>query len=91
MNKSDLIQKISSKTGAPKAETERFFDALVDVMKETLVAGDNIKFNDVCIVETVSRAAREGRNPQTGEPVSIPASKALKIKTLTGMKKTLNG
>lgn len=90
MNKSDLVQKLAQKLGKEKVEVERFLEAVGEVMQEAFVANDSIKFNDVCIIETVSRAARTGRNPQNGESVSIPASRSLRIKTLTATKRLLN-
>ena len=90
MNKADFIQKLADKTGEDKARAEKLYDIFTDIITDALISGEAVKLQDLCIIEVVSRSAREGRNPQTGEKVLIPKSNSLKIKTLTNMKKKLN-
>ena len=91
MNKTDFIQQLTTRTGEDKVKSEQLYDHFVDIVKGALLSGEAVKFHDLCIIEVVSRAGREGRNPQTGAKVMIPSSKSLKIKTLANMKKQLNG
>lgn len=73
-----------------KAEAERKIDAILDAMEETLVAGESINFIGWGKLEVVNRAPRIGRNPKTGEEVSIGERKSIKFKVGKGLLEKLN-
>lgn len=80
MNKTELITAMAEKTGMTKKDTEAALKAFTDVVEETLVAGDKVSLVGFGTFEVRDRAARTGRNPQTGEEIEISASKAPKFK-----------
>lgn len=90
MNKTELIAKVAEKSDFTKKDTAIVVDALCDVIKETVVTGDKVGIVGFGVFETSERAAREGRNPQTGEKITIPASKAPKFKASKVFKEMVN-
>jgi DNA-binding protein HU-beta len=70
---------MAEKTGSTKKDAEAAVNAFLEVVTETLVAGDKITFTGFGSFEIVERAAREGRNPSTGAAIKIAASKAPKF------------
>ena len=75
MNKAELINAVAAK-GLTKKDAEKVIDALSDVIGETLMKGETVQLIGFGTFGVKERAAREGRNPRTGEVVAIPASKA---------------
>ena len=90
MNKSDLIAEIAAKTGSTKKDAEATLNAFVDVVTEQLKAGDKVQRGGVGTFEVSERAAREGRNPQTGKTMTIAACKAPKFKAGKALKDAIN-
>lgn len=80
MNKTELIKAIASKAEITKVDTEKALIAFQNVVKDTLVAGDKVQLVGFGTFEVTERAAREGRNPKTGEFLHIKASKAPRFK-----------
>lgn len=80
MNKPELVAAISEKTELSKSITERIVNAFVDTVTEELTKGGKVQLVGFGTFEVVDRAAREGRNPQSGEVMTIPACKAPKFK-----------
>lgn len=74
MNKSDLIAKIAEKADLTKKDAEKALNAFVDGVTEALVAGDKVVLVGFGSFETKKRAARKGKNPQTGAIIDIPAT-----------------
>lgn len=74
MNKAELVAKIAEKSNLTKKESELALNAFMDVVEETLVAGEKVQLVGFGTFETRERAAREGRNPRTKETINIPAS-----------------
>ena len=92
MNKAELIRDIAEKTTTKKTEVERVLDALADIVRTELATpGGMIMLPGLGKIEAVSRPARPGRNPKTGEAVEIPARKAVKFKPSGDLKASLNG
>ncbi len=91
MNKSDLIAAVAAKTGETKKSAEASINALVDVIAETLAKGDKIQLVGFGSFEVRSRAARKGRNPQTGKEMKIAAKKAPVFKAGKALKDAVNG
>ena len=90
MNKAELVAAVAAKTGETKKTAEASVDAIVAVIKETLVKGDKIQLVGFGSFEVRKRAARKGRNPQTKEEIKIPASKAPVFKACKQLKELVN-
>ena len=74
MNKVELIAAVAAKAGLSKKDAEKAVAAVVASVEEALVKGDKVQLIGFGTFEVRERAARVGRNPQTKEPVEIPAS-----------------
>ena len=79
MNKEDLVKLVSEKTGITKKAAEQAQKAVIEGISSTLEKGESISLVGFGSFKVVERAAREGRNPSTGEKMQIPASKAVKF------------
>ena len=90
MNKGDLVNAIATKTGATKKSAEESLNAMLDSIKDALVAGDKVQLVGFGSFETKSRAARKGKNPQTGAEIKIPACKAPTFKAGKALKDIVN-
>ncbi len=90
MNKTELIAAIAEQAELSKKDAEKAVKAFVDVVTEELKKGEKIQLVGFGTFEVTERAAREGRNPQTNEPMSIPASKAPKFKAGKALKDAVN-
>lgn len=91
MNKSELVAAIAAKTELSKKDSEKALKAFEDVVTEELAQGGKIQLVGFGTFDVTERAARTGRNPQTGEPMDIPASKAPRFKPGKAFKDTMNG
>lgn len=90
MNRMELVSAIAEKTELSKKDAEKALKAFTDVVAEELKKGQRIQLVGFGTFETVERAAREGRNPQTGASMKIPASKAPRFKAGKALKDALN-
>ena len=90
MNKTELVAAIAEKSGLTKKDAEGALKAFTETVEETLVKGDKIQLVGFGTFEVAERAAREGRNPQSGEVMKIPASKAPKFKAGKALKDAVN-
>jgi len=90
MTKSELITAMASKAELNKKDAEKFLAAFEEVVTETLVKGDKIQLVGFMGIDVAERAAREGRNPRSGEPMKIPASKVARVKVGKSLKDALN-
>jgi DNA-binding protein HU-beta len=91
MNRKELIDALSSKTGSSKADADRNIAALIEIVTATLKKGDNVALVGFGTFEVRKRAARTGRNPATGESLKIKASKAPAFKAGASLKAAVNG
>ena len=91
MNKTDLIAAVAAKTGETKKSAEASINAVIDVIAETLASGDKIQLVGFGSFEVRQRAARKGRNPQTGKEMKIEAKKAPVFKAGKALKDAVNG
>ena len=80
MNKTELIAAIAEKTELSRKDAEKALKAFTEVVEEELKKGEKIQLVGFGTFEVSERAAREGRNPQTGETMQIAASKSPKFK-----------
>ena len=76
MNKTELVAAIAEKTELSKKDAEKALKAFTDVVAEELAKGEKIQLVGFGTFKVTDRKAREGRNPRTGETMTIPASKA---------------
>ena len=90
MNKSELVAAIAQEAGLSKKDAEAALKAFIDVTTEQLKKGDKIQLVGFGTFEVAKRAAREGRNPQTGETMKIKASKSPKFKPGKALKDAIN-
>ena len=86
MNKTELIAAISTKAGLTKKDAEKVLKAFTDTVTEELKKGEKVQIVGFGTFEVSERAARDGRNPSTGEPMSIAASKAPRFKAGKALK-----
>lgn len=86
MNKVELIGAVASKSEISKKDVEKVINAFTSVLADTLVDGDKVTITGFGTFEVVERAARTGRNPQTGESIEIGASKSPKFKAGKALK-----
>ncbi|MCB0510853.1 MAG: HU family DNA-binding protein [Bacteroidetes bacterium] len=80
MNKGDLISKIAEDAGLTKTQASNALDAVIDGVTSTLAKGDKLTLVGFGTFSTSARAARKGRNPQTGKEINIPAKNVVKFK-----------
>ena len=90
MNKTELVAAVAEQAGLSKKDAEAAVKAFTDVVAEALKAGDKIQLVGFGTFEVSERAAREGRNPRTGETMVIEASKNPKFKAGKALKDLVN-
>ena len=91
MNKTELVDAIAKKTKQSKAATAETIKAFMEVATATLKKGENIQLIGFGTFEVRKRAARNGKNPATGQPIKIPASKVAAFKAGQSLKDAVNG
>jgi len=80
MTKAELVAKIASEDGITKSQAEKALDGFVSAVSAALSSGDKLTLVGFGTFSVGTRSQREGRNPRTGEKVTIPASKVVKFK-----------
>lgn len=80
MNKAELVEAIASKTGLSKKDAESSLKAFTETVTEELKAGGKVQLVGFATFDVKERAARKGKNPQTGEVINIPATKVAHAK-----------
>ena len=90
MNKAELVAAMSDKAQLSKKDAEAALKAFTDVVAEELKKGEKIQLVEFGTFEVAERAARTGRNPQTGAEMKIAASKAPKFKAGKALKDSIN-
>ena len=90
MNKTELIAAVAEKSGISKKDAEKAVSAALTTITEALQAGDKVQLVGFGTFEVAERAAREGRNPKTGETMPIAASKTPKFKAGKALKDMVN-
>lgn len=79
INRSELVGQVAGKAGATKTDVDKVLDGLFEVFSESLSSGEKITIPGWLAVERSDRAARTGRNPQTGEIINIAAGHSVKL------------
>ena len=90
MNKTELVAAISEKTELTKKDSEKALKALIDVVAEEIKKGEKVQLVGFGTFEVSERAARTGKNPQTGAEIKIAACKAPKFKAGKALKDAVN-
>ena len=90
MNKTELVAAISEKTELTKKDSEKALKALIDVVAEELKKGEKVQLVGFGTFEVSERAARTGKNPQTGAEIKIAACKAPQFKAGKALKDAVN-
>lgn len=90
MNKTELIAAVAEKTGLKKKDAEAAVAAVLTTVADTLAAGDKVQLIGFGTFEVKARAAREGRNPLTGETIKIAASKTPAFSAGAALKAQVN-
>ena len=90
MNKTELVAAMAEQTNLSKKDAEAALKAFIDVVTEELKKGEKVQLVGFGTFEVSERAAREGRNPQTGETMEIKASKTPKFKAGKALKDMMN-
>ncbi len=90
MKKSEMIEALAQNTGLTKAEVEKVFNGTFELFKDELAKGNSVAVSGFGTFKISNRAAREGRNPQTGETIQIKASKNVAFKAGNALKEVVN-
>ena len=90
MNKAELIAAVAENAELTKKDAEKAVKAFIDVVTDELKKGEKVQVVGFGTFEVSMRAEREGRNPQSGEPMTIAASKAPKFKAGKALKDMIN-
>jgi len=90
MTKADIAEKIQTTTGLTKKDSAALMESVFAIMKESLEAGETIKISGFGIFEVKPKEARRGRNPQTGEAITIEARKVTTFKPSNILKDAIN-
>lgn len=91
MNKEELVQEIAKKTKVTQKDAAEVLNALVDTVQKTVAKGNKVTLVGFGTFESRKRAARTGRNPQTGKEISIPAKTVPVFSAGKKFKATVNG
>jgi DNA-binding protein HU-beta len=90
MNKAQFIEKLSGKTSLTKSQCEQFLDATLEIIQKSVAKGDEVKLVGFGTFSKLDRKARNGRNPKTGAPVTIPGAKVPRFKPGKDFRNILN-
>ena len=85
MNKTELVKKIAEKAEVSQVQAKAVLEATLESVKEALQAGDAVQLIGFGTFSVSERAARTGKNPRTGEKITIPAKKVAKFKAGAGL------
>jgi DNA-binding protein HU-beta len=91
MNKQELVDAVTAKTGASEAAAGETIDAFIGAVTAAVVKGDTVQLIGFGSFSTGARAARVGRNPATGAEIQIPAAKTVKFTAGKAFKDAVNG
>ena len=90
MKKSEMIDALAKETGLTKTDIEKVFNGTFDLFKKELSKGNNVAVAGFGTFKVTKRAARTGRNPQTGDTIKIAASKSVGFKAGSALKEVVN-
>ena len=90
MNRNDFVRKTAEKTGLSKKDTDKALDGFIEVITDSLKSGEEIKITGFGKFEAAKRAPRTGRNPSTGQPLTVAGRVAPKFVAGKPLKDALN-
>ncbi len=90
MDRSTLVDSIANKAGLKKSDADKALRAFIDSVSQALESGDSVSLVGFGVFQVRDRAAREGRNPQTGETIQIAAAKVPAFKASKNLKDKVN-
>ena len=88
--KSDIVEGVAGELGLSKTQTGEAFDGIFGAITDALAKGERVQVAGFGTFSVSHRAKREGRNPQTGEPMTIPASNSVRFKAGKALKDAVN-
>lgn len=91
MNKTELVDAVAESTGVSKKDVGAVIDGMFDQVCQSVGQGNKVSIPGMISFDQVDRKARKGFNPQTGQPIEIPASKAVKISAGAKLKAAAKG
>jgi len=91
MTKAQLVAKLAEGTGVPRKQVDDFLGSMIDTVVKTVKKGESVKIPGLGIFRLRKMKARMGRNPQTGEPIKIPARKKVGFSVAKTFKETVLG
>jgi len=91
MTKADIVERIANENGFTKAESFDLVESVLEIIKDTLAAGKTLKVSGFGSFIVKEKNDRRGRNPQTGEEITIDARKVLTFKPSAMLKDAMNG
>ena len=89
MTKSDFVDRVASESGLSKKDAGAAVDAVISTIEGALKSGEEVSFTGFGKFHVANRGAREGRNPRTGDTMTIPASKVRRFTAGSGLKKAV--
>jgi DNA-binding protein HU-beta len=91
MNQQELVSEVAAATGLTKAVADKVVEAALDAIVKVLAAGGEARLHGFGTFSVAARGERRGRNPRSGEEITIAASKAAKFTPAQSLRDTLNG
>lgn len=91
MTKAELIARVAKKVGTSQAQTGKVLDTALGEVRALLAKGGSISFTGFGSFDVVRRAKRVGRNPQTGQEMTIPATKTARFRPGKGLRESVSG
>lgn len=89
MTKQELVRRVAEATGVDQKRTNLVLDSLVVLLRQSLEAGDQIRLPGLGTFKTVLRAPRHARNPRTGEPMVVPATRRVRFIVSSDLKQAV--
>ena len=86
MNKAEIVEAVNAKLGTTKVQAEQIVDTVIDSIINTLKKGEEVSIAGLGIFSAKMRAARQARNPRTGEAISVPAMRVPKFRAAKALK-----
>ena len=80
ITKREIAERVAKKTGQPQLNVKQIIQALFDEIVEEVIQGNRLEFRDFGVFEVITRKARTGRNPRTGDKVPVPAKRVVTFK-----------
>lgn len=90
MNKKELVSQMAQKSGLTQKDTEKALDTFIEVVSASLEQGQSVQLIGFGTFEVRQRAARDGKNPRTGETIHMPAAKVPAFKAGKALKEKVN-